>query len=230
MVNHKKYINVYKLKNIKGILLDFDGTIVPSEKVFLFTQQEVFNDKYGCVFTNEEYIKYELEMDTKLIDFLIASGRLNQNVEKYKIMQDVYNQYDVAFKKMLDTIDFCDTLNHIAEWQKNGIKIAIVSTSKRKYLNIFLNQYKDYMKFSCILCREDVRQLKPNPMIYLQALAMLRLAPIECLGIEDSVRGVSSAIAAKVNVVKVVENALTTSDFFLYQDIPVVNSIKDIIL
>ena len=51
-----------------SVLLDFDGTIVPSEKVFFHCWQEVFENNYNCSFSENEYIQYELEQDTELIN------------------------------------------------------------------------------------------------------------------------------------------------------------------
>ena len=78
------------IDNIAGVLLDFDGTIVPSEKVFFQTWQEVFLTKYGCNFTLAEYIKYELEQNTQLINFLKEQQRIEAANSISELMQDVY--------------------------------------------------------------------------------------------------------------------------------------------
>ena len=54
-----------------------------------------------------------------------------------------------------------------------------------------------------ILTREDVRQGKPDPEIYLLAAQKLNVPPTECLVLEDSPNGVRAAIAADMNVIAV---------------------------
>lgn len=225
-----KYIDKYKIENIQGILLDFDGTIVPSEKVFLDTWKDVFMNKYQCVFTNEEYIKYELEKDTKLIDYLLDCNRLDRNWTKQELMQSVYMDYAVNFQKMLEETDFTNTLDHIAKWEDAGIRLSIVSTSKRNYIEMFFNRYKIYREmFSYIFCREDVEKLKPDPMVYLLAARKLEIENSKCLVVEDSLKGLKGAIAAEMQVVRVLENTFIIKDFPL-KNVSTVNSIKDIIL
>ena len=227
----KKFLSTYKLKDIKGVLLDFDGTIVPSEQVFLHSWQEVFKSKYQCSFTDKEYIKYELERDTKLIDYLLKSNRLRSDIEKSELMQAVYDKYVIEYSNMLRDIDFEPELEHIAKWRSAGIKLSIVSTSRRKYIQMFFERYKNYIKmFSCILCREDVKMLKPNPMVYLLAAERLGLEDSKCLVVEDSAKGIEGAIAAHMKVVKVLKNTFSIDGSSTDVDIPVVQSIEDIIL
>lgn len=226
----EKFLSTYKLKDIKGMLLDFDGTIVPSEQVFLHSWQEVFKNKYQCSFTDKEYIEYELERDTKLIDYLIESNRLRADIEKSVLMQAVYDRYVIEYGNMLRDIDFGTELEHIAKWRSAGIKLSIVSTSRRKYIEMFFERYKDYIKiFSCILCREDVKMLKPNPMVYLLAAERLGLERSKCLVVEDSAKGIKGAMAAHMKVIKVLKNTFSIDGSSTDVDIPVVQSIEDII-
>lgn len=84
--------------------------------------------------------------------------------------------------------------------------------------------------FSYIFCREDVKMLKPNPMVYLLAAERLGLGYSRCLVIEDSTKGIEGAMAAHMKVVKVLANTLNIGGSSTNLDIPVVQSIEDIIL
>lgn len=231
MGDSKKFLDIYKLDDIEGILLDFDGTLVPSEKVFLHAWQEIFENKYQCPFTEKEYIKYELERNTQLIDYLVENGRLDPNIEKSVFMQAVYNKYAIEYSNMLESTDCSPILEHIAKWVKTGIKLSIVSTSRREYIKKFFEKYEDYKNlFSCVLCREDVKELKPNPMIYLLAAEKMGLEYSKCLVIEDSPKGIEGAMAAHMPVIRVVENTFNIEENLIDFEIPVLTSIKNIIL
>lgn len=146
-------------------------------------------------------------------------------------MQDVYDKYDVEYSNMLKDTDFSTVLKHIKKWRSAGIKLSIVSTSRRNYIDMFFERYKDYKKmFSYIFCREDVKMLKPNPMVYLLAAERLGLGCSRCLVIEDSTKGIEGAIAAHMKVVKVLANTFDIGGSSTNLDIPVVQSIEDIIL
>lgn len=213
------------------VLLDFDGTIVPSEKVFLNCWQKVFKNNYHCEFTEYEYIKYELQQDTRLIDYLITNHRIctDTDVDKRDFMSCVYDNYTVEFKNMLNDYDFTKVLDHISQWNESGIALGIVSTSKRKYLEMFFEKYKAYRQlFSCILCREDVTKLKPDPIVYLTAVDELKTTAAKCLVIEDSLKGIKGAVAAEMAVIRVLENTFNVDITISEHNIPTVYSIEDI--
>lgn len=231
MGNSKKFLDTYKLGDIKGILLDFDGTLVPSEKVFLYAWQETFENKFQCSFTEKEYVKYELERDTKLIDYLIENGRLDSNIGKSVFMQAVYDKYVIEYGNMLESTDYSPILEHIAKWKSAGIKLSIVTTSRHEYIEKFFEKYEDFKSlFSCVLCREDVKELKPNPMIYLLAAEKMGLEYSKCLVIEDSPKGIKGAMAAHMQVIRVVENTINMDGRLIDFDVPVLTSIKNIVL
>ena len=54
-----------------------------------------------------------------------------------------------------------------------------------------------------VLTREDVKQPKPDPEIYLLAASRLEVQPQDCLVLEDSPNGVRAGVAAGMNVIAV---------------------------
>jgi len=55
-----------------------------------------------------------------------------------------------------------------------------------------------------VLCSaEDEERGKPDPAVYLTAARELGVAPTGCVAIEDSVRGITAALAAGMRVVAV---------------------------
>lgn len=59
--------------------------------------------------------------------------------------------------------------------------------------------------FDCIIAREDVSNLKPNSEAYLLALNKMNVKSDNCIVVEDSKRGIDSAINANLHVIKVDE-------------------------
>jgi len=60
---------------------------------------------------------------------------------------------------------------------------------------------------------EDYLEAKPHPQPYLTALELLRLPAKNCIAVEDSARGLKSALAAGLRVV-VIPNDLTRGSAF----------------
>jgi putative hydrolase of the HAD superfamily len=52
--------------------------------------------------------------------------------------------------------------------------------------------------FSVIKTKDDVREVKPDPELYLRVLEALRLKPEEAVAIEDSVNGSTAALRAGI--------------------------------
>ena len=73
-----------------------------------------------------------------------------------------------------------------------------------------INQLKDagiLDFFDQVICGDMVERSKPAPDIYRYACEQLHLAPAECMAVEDSPNGVSSAYDAGCKVVMVPDQA-----------------------
>lgn len=77
-------------------------------------------------------------------------------------------------------------------------KIALVSSSPFKWINLILRRFKLRPYFDEIISAEEMRDGhgKPHPAIYLFAARRLRVRPVECLVFEDSVNGIKAAKSA----------------------------------
>ncbi|MBL8289113.1 MAG: HAD-IA family hydrolase [Rubrivivax sp.] len=94
----------------------------------------------------------------------------------------------------------------IEEAAAAGLAQAVVTTTSRANVQALLKRHfggSPCGPFDLVLCGEDVAAKKPDPEVYLRALAALRLRPPEALAIEDSPGGVAAARAAQVPVVVV---------------------------
>ena len=82
-----------------------------------------------------------------------------------------------------------------------GVAQAIATTTSRVNLEGLCTQLLGPQwreGFGAVVCGEDVRQKKPHPEAYLQALRLLGVNASEALAIEDSPPGLAAATAAGV--------------------------------
>jgi beta-phosphoglucomutase-like phosphatase (HAD superfamily) len=91
--------------------------------------------------------------------------------------------------------------------------MAIVTTSLRKHFDLAHRGSRVREYFDLILAREDYRQSKPHPEPYLTALDRLSVATDRSIAVEDSARGLQSALAAGLRCV-VVPNRFTKGSQF----------------
>jgi putative hydrolase of the HAD superfamily len=84
-----------------------------------------------------------------------------------------------------------------------GLKLAIASSSTHEWVDNQLVRLGLFEFFDAVICREQVKRVKPDPELFLTALQALGVRPDEALVFEDSSNGVRAGRAAGIRVVAV---------------------------
>ena len=77
-----------------------------------------------------------------------------------------------------------------------GFKTALASSTSMNGIRKVLSQCEIGGLFDYVVSGEQFRESKPNPEIYLTAMAALDCRPDQCLVVEDSTYGVTAGVAA----------------------------------
>lgn len=90
----------------------------------------------------------------------------------------------------------------LAAAQTLGLRLAVVSSSPRAWVQEHLQRLNFLAVFERLFCREAVPpgRTKPHPDLYLKALQEMRLSPREALVFEDSPNGALAALKAGLPV------------------------------
>ncbi len=96
---------------------------------------------------------------------------------------------------------------------KEHFSMAIVTTSRREDFDLIHEKRSilDYMDFSLTL--EDYKRSKPFPDPYIKGLSTFNARPEDCIIIEDSSRGLKSAIAAEIECIIIKHEFTKNHDF-----------------
>lgn len=78
----------------------------------------------------------------------------------------------------------------------NNYKIAVASSSEEETIKRYLEKINVLDFFDIILAGDMVKNVKPNPEIYLKAVELLNVPKEQCIGIEDSNSGILSVYRA----------------------------------
>ena len=120
---------------------------------------------------------------------------------RYSIAQD-YLQNKVDYKPGADVF--------IRRLKAAGYVLTIATATRKANLTIYRTQNKNIMSkaalddyFSLIYAREDAKEMKPSPEIYLRVMNELGAAPGECLVFEDSLVGIEAARNAGMDSVAI---------------------------
>lgn len=208
----------------KYVLFDHDGVLVDTEFWYYKAGERALAD-----------IGFTLDKDQYLRDMNQGSGTWAQaraaGVDEHTIsrQREVRNAYYQEYLRT-EAIEIEGVVETLAELSKY-VRMAIVTTAKRVDFEIIHEerQVRQFMDF--VLVREDYELAKPHPEPYLTGLMRFGAAKEETLVVEDSSRGLNSAVAAGIDCV-IVHNAFTKAHDFSQarHRIETLSELKDIIL
>lgn len=190
----------------KYLLFDNDGVLVETEKWYY-----------------EANAKALAEIDVKLnfdvyMEIMARGGTAWEVAKKQNISQTTIDKQrarrDIYYREFISTEHIeisgvCDILEEL----KKEYKMGIITTSRRVDFDLIHNK-RDIVGFmDFTLCVEEYPRSKPHPDPYLAGMKKFGASKDECLVIEDSQRGLSSAFSAGIECV-VVRNEFTLSHDF----------------
>jgi len=89
-----------------------------------------------------------------------------------------------------------------------GLSRAVASSSSCRWVEGWLGQHGIRELVEVVVARDDVRQVKPDPELFLLAAERMGVPPPSCVVFEDSPNGMRAALAAGMRCVAV-PNVLT---------------------
>ena len=192
---------------IEAILWDNDGVLVDTEEMFFSATRDALA-RAGVNLTREQYLEFALTTGRGAFDLLQATGWSAAHILRLR------GERDLAYAAMLRA--GCVAMDGVIETLarlKGKARMAIVTTSLRKHFDLAHRASGVREYFDLILAREDYRQSKPHPEPYLTALDRLSVAAERSIAVEDSARGLQSALAAGLRCI-VVPNRFTRGSPF----------------
>jgi HAD superfamily hydrolase (TIGR01509 family) len=180
---------------VKGLIFDFDGLILDTEAPDYESWQQVYQS-YGCELAIDAW--GQIVGGTGASDFDPHSHLetlCGKQLDRDEIWVNRRKQY-------LDTITSQPVLPGVVEMlddaKSHGLRLAVASSSPENWVRWHLARLGLYQRFDAIKTADDVKRTKPDPELYVAALAALGLQPQEAVVFEDSPNGVTAAKAAGI--------------------------------
>ena len=181
---------------IKAIILDFDGVIIDSEKIWLKSKiealsknnihiQKKINKNFCLGLNSNSFFK-------KFIHKKIYSKIINKVIKSYKIsLKKNFLKTPKLNKEILNIFDI------------KNIKFCIVSNNSRSFIDKVLKKYKilRYFNHNKIIALRNTKFQKPNPYGYLKMCKILKYKRSEIAVVEDSLSGLICAKDAKMKYI-----------------------------
>ncbi len=188
------------------ILFDNDGVLVETEVWYFRANVKVLKE-LGVTLHEDEYLE------------LMAVGKTSwevaraQGISEETIVQTRFKR-DEYYQEYLKNEDIeINGVEEILQELKRKYQMAIITTSRRVDFELIHAQRNitKYMDF--VLCVEDYPRAKPYPDPYLAGLEKFKAKKEETLVVEDSQRGLKSAVAANIDCVIVKNDFVSSHDF-----------------
>lgn len=188
------------------ILFDHDGVLVDTEHWYFTAGQRALAD-VGLTLDKVEYLR-DMSQGLGTWAQARAAGVDEPTIDRLREARDAYYQEHLRS----ESIEIDGVLDALAELSSH-VRMAIVTTAKRVDFALIheKRQITQFMEF--VLVREDYERTKPHPEPYLTGLKRFGATPAKTLVVEDSARGLQSAVAAGIDCVIVHNGFTATQDF-----------------
>ena len=177
---------------IKGILLDFDGTVVDSE-TSRFKSSRIILQKYGFDLTEELWEKTYKSLSSKSL-FEEAINKLNLNLTYEELYSQAKNiRAEIETKEGVEKIDGFDKF--YSKCLKLGLKCVVCSGGTTEHVQRILKQCElDLHGFG----REEYENRKPAPDAWEAGLKELNLDTDEVILFDDAKTGIEAGLQAGI--------------------------------
>ena len=181
----------------RAIIFDCDGVLVDSEGLAWQAWRDVLG-LYGYQPSDGEIGRLLGRSADEVHDYFASRVKISDEVAM-KVALDTTMMK--LFEEHLERFE--DAVSLAIEGRTRGLGIAVASSSDHRRVVRSLDIVGIRDLFDVIVAGDDVRNGKPSPDVYLEAARQLDIAPSGCLAVEDSLVGVSAALAAGMFVVAV---------------------------
>lgn len=188
------------MSKIRAILFDMDGVLIDAKDWHYEALNQAL-DLFGMTISRDEHLSTFDGLPTKeKLKILTKSRGLPESLHQF-----LNNLKQKCTAEL--TYSRCKPLFHhqyaLSRLSQEGYRLAVCSNSIRSTIELMmkLSALTNYLEFT--LSNEDVTEAKPHPEIYQLACQNMKLAPAECLVIEDNEKGIKAAKAAGCPVMAV---------------------------
>lgn len=175
---------------LKAIIFDLDGVVADSHPIH--------EKAWKALFLEQGLDPAEMDLG-----FLYAGHSRRDILSHYlgplepvelerlgRRKDDLYNSAALA----LDPKE--NVVRVLCDLSGTGILCALATSAGRRRAQETLEGFGIAQYFSAVVTADDVKASKPSPEVFLLAAQKLRVAPRDCVVVEDSVAGVKAAISS----------------------------------
>jgi beta-phosphoglucomutase len=187
---------------LRAVIFDFNGIIVDDEPIHFKLFQRVLGEE-GIVLTEEDYYARYLGFDDRGA-FMAGFREHSHSLSAEKLKELIERKADYYQEAIRNHVTVFPGVKNLVADLAQMLPLAVASGALRHEIDTILKTVGLLDHFRAIVAAEDVNQGKPEPEIYLKALAALNarggngkpIGAADCVVIEDSKEGIKGALRA----------------------------------
>jgi HAD superfamily hydrolase (TIGR01509 family) len=182
---------------LKAIIFDCDGIIADTEPIHLAEFKRVLAEE-GITLADEDYFAHYLALDDRGC-FTKAFGERGAGPTSAKLSELIERKAGYVHQAMQTGLALLPGAAEFIHNAAHRYPLAVASGALRAEVEMVVNYGGLRECFRAIVSAEDTPQGKPHPDPFIKALELLnqsladRIAPQECLVVEDSIHGIRAA-------------------------------------
>jgi HAD superfamily hydrolase (TIGR01509 family) len=179
----------------KALLFDLDGTLADTDSLHLPTWVDVL-EPYG-VRVDEEFYRDSISgrNTSEIVRDLLPELSDEENRSVGDAKEARFRERATELEPLPGLVDFVDL------GRERGMSIVLVTNAPEENVQAILLALELGDLFDAIVLADEVEAVKPDPAPYRAALGKTGVPPERALAFEDSISGISSAVAAGVPTV-----------------------------
>jgi sugar-phosphatase len=189
------------LNDFDAVIFDMDGVLIDSEPLWKIAMEEVFGT-VGSKLTKTDFQKtVGLRIDEVVRFWHKHEGWTGVTPDAIE-QQIVLKMVELIRENAVPLTGVIDTLLYL---QSKGKKIGLATSSYEVLVLTVLRELGIAEYFDFYHSAEHEEYGKPHPAVYLTVAEKLKVSPVRCLVVEDSLNGIISGKAARMKVVCIPE-------------------------
>ena len=194
---------------LQAIVFDFDGTILDTETPEFQTWQDIYRS-HGAELPLDIWLQYVGGGTGEFSPYDYLEELLGKEIDRQRVRRERRKQF---LDRVQDQLIMPGVLELIAAAERRGVRLAVASSSDRKWVESHLQRLGLRGRFAAVVTADDVERVKPDPALYRLAAQKLDVSPQRAVAIEDSYNGMLGAQRAGLRCVSVPNRITRDSDF-----------------
>ncbi len=177
---------------LRAMIFDFDGLVLDTETPEFTAWQEVYA-AHGATLEQHIWAQVIGTTESSWDPWLHLEGLIGYPVDRKTLRAGRQARHHALIAAEVSRPGVESWLD---EARDLGLTIGLASSSSRGWVTTHLDRLGLLDRFAVIATGDRVRHTKPDPAVYLLALAELGVDAAEAIAVEDSANGIAAAKAA----------------------------------